>query len=427
MSQNLIKFGGNTATAVTKQGKYRVVHRRDGFAIEVVIETPDGIRSYPTSQEHPELIRMVNAVKVAAEGREGGQFYINESQQVIVPAGNPVKYFFAGEYRHHIVLKLDHIEFSGRPHDDQGNLLKPGDRWTGRPRPGIKYTLMAGGTDIRYVIELSPDREQIVRLSRQVGEERARRTARKIATVRGNAGGAFYINEFRALFGPRSEEDGYNYVFIGVLTDEDAWFEKWSPSLVTSPAPVLAPGGTPPTAVTVPIKATYALPSDEEFVPLERKMEIADGTTGHSMDSLFGAYLRGAKTVTLEDAFMVRPHQLANLLRFCELLVRLGTVKSINLVTREVTDDSRARLETIKRSLSGYEIAFTYSVSNTLHDRQITTDTGWEISLGRGLDIYKRPDDWLSVGATEFALRPCYETTLIFHRLSTGHSRKASA
>jgi len=83
------------------------------------------------------------------EGKVAHSTY-NEWQQVIVPVGNPVQYFYAGEYLDHIVLALDGVEFSGRPHDDTGNLLKPGDLWTGRPRPGIGYILKAGGADVEY-------------------------------------------------------------------------------------------------------------------------------------------------------------------------------------------------------------------------------------------------------------------------------------
>jgi hypothetical protein len=415
MNSPLIPFEGNCNTSVVRQGKYRVVHHGDNFAVEVIIETPDGIRSYPTSRAHPLLVAMVNLVKLKATGVEGGQFYLNEWHQVVVPAGNPVRYFYAGEYPQPVVLTLDDVEFSGRPHDDTGNLLKPGDAWVGRPRPGIEYVLKAGGTDIEYKFELSPGREKIVRLSRLVGETKARQTARKIALIKGNKGGRFYVNEYRALFGPQQKEDGYSYVFIGILTDEDPWFPKWIPTAagpVTPSPPSTASAGSPA------LEPQPALPVVEpDFCPAERKLEIVDGDVGHSMDSLFSAYVRSATKVTVEDPFVVRPHQIANLLRFCELLVRMGTCRKVRLVTKEVTDESRGRLETIKRSLAGYNVEFVYDVSPTLHDRQIVTDTGWEISLGRGLDLYKRPDDWLSVGATDFALRPCYQTTIIFHRL----------
>lgn len=84
-------------------------------------------------------------------------------------------------------------------------------------------------------------------------------------------------------------------------------------------------------------------------------------------------------------------------------------------------------METIKRSLVSYNVDLVYANSDTLHDRQISTDTGWEISLGRGLDIYKRPDDWLAIGATDFALRPCFQTTIIFHRLGQSCAAKQAA
>lgn len=421
MNNPLIPFGGNANTSVVKQGKYRVVRHNDGFAVEVVIETADSIKSYPTSREHPQLVEMVNKVKLTPNGREGGPFYINEWQQVIVPVGNPVKYYYAGDYPHHIVLALDGLEFSGRPHDDTGNLLRPGDPWVGRPRPGIGYVLKAGGADVEYTIELGPGRERAVRLSKEVGEAQARQTARKISAIKGNSGGRFYINEYRALFGPQQKEDGFQYVFIGLLTDQDAWFPKWTPN-GSGQLNQLPPAVSPPSSATPSTIAVKA-----EFQPGERKVEIADGESGHSMDSLFGAHLRGATAVTVEDPFIVKPHQVANFLRFCELLVRLGTIRTVKLVTKELTDESRGRLETIKRSLVSYNVDLVYTNSDTLHDRQISTDTGWEISLGRGLDIYKRPDDWLAIGATDFALRPCFQTTIIFHRLGQSCAAKQAA
>jgi hypothetical protein len=421
MSNSLIPFGGNCATSVVKQAKYRVTHHNDGFAIEVVIETPDDIRSYPTSHEHPKLVEMVNKVKMDASGREGGPFYINEWQQVIVPAGDSAKYYYAGEYHSPIILKLDDEEFSGRPHDDTGNLLKPGDPWTGRPRPGIGYVLKAGGADIQYTIELGPGREKVVRLSKVEGPDAARLTARKIAQIKGNKGGSFYVNEYRALFGAQLREDGYSYVFIGMLTNKDAWFTKWEP------AESAAQSSSTELGDQAPSEAVDESSRPAEFEPSEKKLEINDGDIGHSMESLFGAYMQGAKSVTLEDPFMIRPHQVANFLRFSELLVRIGSIQEIKLVTKEISDDARGRLETIKRSLDGYNVAFEYSALSTLHDRQITTDTGWEISLGRGLDIYKCPEDWLAVGATDFALRPCFQTNLIFHRLGQAAATEQSA
>lgn len=47
------------------------------------------------------------------------------------------------------------------------------------------------------------------------------------------------------------------------------------------------------------------------------------------------------------------------------------------------------RLDDIKDDMATYGIDFDYSFRE-FHDRQITTDVGWHISLGRGLDIYDK-------------------------------------
>jgi hypothetical protein len=130
-------------------------------------------------------------------------------------------------------------------------------------------------------------RLKVVRLSKEVGEAQARQTARKISLIKGNSGGRFYINEYRALFGPQQAEDGYRYVFIGMLTETDAWFRKWSPS--GSPPQTLPVASSGPAGPASP----PASPVEPQFQPAEKKLEIADGDTGHSMESLFAAYMRG--------------------------------------------------------------------------------------------------------------------------------------
>lgn len=397
----VIRFEGNCTASVVRQAKYRLKRYRDKFQVEIVIETNDGERLYPASREHADLVKMVNDVKREVGGGEGGQFYINEYHQVIVPAGDPVEYYYAGEYHHDIILKLDDEEFSGRPLHTTGDLLKPGDAWSGRPRPGIKYKLKAGGTDIEFEREITPGRNKVVRLSKVVGEANARQTARKIASIKGNTGGPFYINEYRALFGPVHTENGTEYLFIGILTDDDSWFPKWNPA-VTGPN---SPGS----------KVEENLPPVKPELE-ERTIEIEDGARGYSFEGLFADYLWGAKVVTVEDPYIVKGHQLANFLRFCELCVRLGAVREIRLITSSIPNDNYARLISLQKSLKSFGIDLQFKSDGILHDRQISTDTGWCIHLGRGLDIYKKPEDFNEVGVSDFELRPCHKTRLIYKR-----------
>ena len=70
------------------------------------------------------------------------------------------------------------------------------------------------------------------------------------------------------------------------------------------------------------------------------------------------------------------------------------------------------RTHTGHTSEHGIELQFGFNSS--FHDRRIETDKNWVITLGRGLDIYQRPDTWISIGANELELRACNETNLVF-------------
>jgi len=67
---------------------------------------------------------------------------------------------------------------------------------------------------------------------------------------------------------------------------------------------------------------------------------------------------------------------------------------------------------TITDSLKELDVQLEIKVNSNLHDRQVRLNSGWTVKIGRGFDIYQRPDDWLSVGANDLDLRPCLETTV---------------
>jgi hypothetical protein len=238
----MIQFGGNCTASVTKQGRYSVRYQDGSPVVSVVMETSDGIRVYPATRSHEQLVEMVNAIKTAASASKGGSFYINEYRQVIVPAGTPLGHYYAGEYHEPISLVMESTgqEFSGSHRDASGRVLSPRDSWGIRPRPGIAYTLSSGGQDIYYERKISVDAVQKVRLSSLVGVNDAVKTASRIAKVKGKEGGRFYVNDFRVIFGPRS--GGADYLFMGLLDESDPWFPKWLPQdgqTVTPTKPIL--------------------------------------------------------------------------------------------------------------------------------------------------------------------------------------------
>jgi hypothetical protein len=130
----------------------------------------------------------------------------------------------AGRYDQSLRFEFEGKTLSGEAIDLEGNPLASGDTWTG-PHPGIPYVLTAGGDDIRYTIQPQPNVEKDVKLSKMIGPDAARAVAAKIRSVKGFAGGRFYVNEFRTIFAPIQEGREWRYVYAGQL-DLAAWFTE---------------------------------------------------------------------------------------------------------------------------------------------------------------------------------------------------------
>ncbi len=178
---------------------------------------------------------------------------------------------------------------------------------------------------------------------------------------------------------------------------------------------------------TVVIEATEEQETEApemEVVPepeLEEKhFTIMYGDTGHTYESIIGPYLRGAKSVTIEDPYIRAPHQVSNFVRFCETLIKQPTIRKINLVTSydEKTDlaDLKDKLDALKQSLLEVDVVLDVKLNENLHDREIRIDNGWIVKIGRGLDFYQKPDSWFSVGANDYSLRKCLETKVDIFR-----------
>ena len=87
-------------------------------------------------------------------------------------------------------------------------------------------------------------------------------------------------------------------------------------------------------------------------------------------------------------------------MEFVQLVHKLkpiGEEVTINLTTKYDDfreQESTERFEQLKESLDGSGINFNYSFDQTasFHARSIETDTGWKISIDRGLDIFQPYD-----------------------------------
>jgi hypothetical protein len=217
------RFTGNCPHNVAKDAKYTVRSGQKGPVAALTYRSSDGERWYASNEEHPRLLAMVNEVKVSMGGAPNGAFYINEYKQVIVPVVGNTDYYLAGTYDGALRFNFEGNILSGEAVDLEGNLLSSGDTWVG-PRPGIPYTLCAGGKDIRYTVSPRANVTREVLLSKAIGRDDAVKVASRVAAFKGYAGGRFYINEWRVIFAPMAQGSDWQYVYIGRLDSSEPWF-----------------------------------------------------------------------------------------------------------------------------------------------------------------------------------------------------------
>ena len=224
MANRFIKFVGNRPGNVSKDARYSVRYEKGDYVVGLFYRSSDDELWYPTSNEHPELVSRINAIKLHFNGAPGGTFYINEYKQVLVPVGDEAEYYYAGEYEIPLTFEFEGQIISGESIDSNGKPLNPGDPWTG-PHPGIPYVLKAGSKDVSYRYMLRPGVEKEVKLSKCIGVEQAKIVAQGLSKYKGYSGGRFYVNEFGNAFAPKEGQYGMEYIFLQKI-DLTNWFPK---------------------------------------------------------------------------------------------------------------------------------------------------------------------------------------------------------
>ncbi len=163
-----------------------------------------------------------------------------------------------------------------------------------------------------------------------------------------------------------------------------------------------------------------ALPTERTAEPTT--LDIKEGDTGISYRRLFEPYFRGAKQITLVDPYIRLDYQIFNLMGFLEMLDGEDGEVAVHLVTAAGSPEEEVelseKLDQVQAGAIAKKIDFTYTFDSTKHDRYIQTDTGWRITLGRGLDIFHRADGKYSLGFIDQSQRKCKETNIVFSRIA---------
>ncbi len=143
------------------------------------------------------------------------------------------------------------------------------------------------------------------------------------------------------------------------------------------------------------------------------------GQTGVTYKDLFAPYLALAQEITIEDPYIRTSWQVKNLMEFLTMLIDTRDVDDlkVHLITNE--EDSKLpelidKLADIQDDMASYGIEFDYKFQD-FHDRCIKTDTGWTITLGRGLDIFDKYNPY-SVAAVRQDKRKCKDFSITYFK-----------
>ncbi len=132
--------------------------------------------------------------------------------------------------------------------------------------------------------------------------------------------------------------------------------------------------------------------------PAPGHVVIAENARGWSYRRIFQQHLRGAQKITIHDPYVRLFYQARNLMEFLQMvheIVSEGDEVAVHLVTQsdpETCVKQEEYLNHIVEAFTGSRVSFTweYNHSPNFHARSVMTDTGWKITLDRGLDMFQK-------------------------------------
>jgi ATP-dependent Lon protease len=176
----------------------------------------------------------------------------------------------------------------------------------------------------------------------------------------------------------------------------------------------------PETRPEEPNEEAKADPMSPDRKPTEVSIDLADGQRGVSFERLFDPYLKDAKRIKLVDPYIRFDYQVHNLISFSECIAPDQDIVEVTLVTCgetfEQEREMKAKLDEVQNSMARDRIVLKYVFESGIHDRFIESDNGWRIILGRGLDIFYKPEGRFSLGFIDQTKRRCKATTITYVR-----------
>lgn len=163
------------------------------------------------------------------------------------------------------------------------------------------------------------------------------------------------------------------------------------PTTSERPPPTTSAPATSDAPVTLGAKAVPVAPREGHRV-------FNENQKGVTFADLFWPWIAGAKKIVITDPYIRMFHQIRNLMEFVEMIALRKAPEddiAVHLVT--CLDDTfpekqQSNLIAVEAAgaVAGISFSWEFDGTNTIHARHIYSDTGWKISLDRGLDIFQK-------------------------------------
>lgn len=152
----------------------------------------------------------------------------------------------------------------------------------------------------------------------------------------------------------------------------------------------------------------------------EKTLSIKEGETGYSYSNLMLPYLKNSNSILITDPYIRQEYQISNFIEFCHMLIPIEGYREIKLKTYYTDEYNKEEIEnklgSLQQDLVRYGIKLEFEFDNSIHDRIIEADNGWKIILGRGLDIFQKPETKYSFDQIDQTKRRCRACEITYVR-----------
>lgn len=178
-----------------------------------------------------------------------------------------------------------------------------------------------------------------------------------------------------------------------------------------------------------PAPSQESTTSNENDLQPGEHVVVPENSKGYSYRRLFAAHLKGASKIVVRDPYIRQFWQVRNILELLNVIhdgIPDGEEVEVHLVTQsdpKQPEKQDENLNQVVETMEGSKLVFTfeYDMDPGFHARSIVTDTGWKITLDRGLDFFQPYDmKALSFGALNQEERITRSCEITYLRVDDG-------